>query len=218
MSVLLLVRHGQASWGTDDYDRLSTLGVQQSRDLGRSLAQRGIRPDRLVTGAMLRHRQTGEAASEAGRWDAPLEIDCGWDEFDHLEVMARHPGGDLPVSSLEPRAFQQRFEDATRRWASGAHDLDYSETFPQFNRRIEDALRRLTSDVGRGSTTVVFSSGGPLAWAATHLLGAGPDVWARLNPVTVNTGVTLAVTSPRGTFLVTVNEHAHLPRSRITYR
>ena len=30
MSLLLLVRHGQASWGSDDYDRLSNLGMDEA--------------------------------------------------------------------------------------------------------------------------------------------------------------------------------------------
>ena len=30
MSQILLVRHGQASWGSDDYDVLSPLGEKQS--------------------------------------------------------------------------------------------------------------------------------------------------------------------------------------------
>ena len=34
MSMLHLVRHGQASFGADDYDKLSELGWQQSRRLG----------------------------------------------------------------------------------------------------------------------------------------------------------------------------------------
>ena len=43
MSVLYLVRHGQASFGTDDYDRLSDLGKAQSRTTGRFLASQGDR-------------------------------------------------------------------------------------------------------------------------------------------------------------------------------
>ena len=52
VSVLLLVRHGQASWGADDYDRLSPLGEEQSRLLGAALAARGVRPDLVVRGSM----------------------------------------------------------------------------------------------------------------------------------------------------------------------
>ncbi len=34
MGTLYLVRHGQASFGSDDYDRLSPLGQRQSQRLG----------------------------------------------------------------------------------------------------------------------------------------------------------------------------------------
>jgi len=37
MGVVLLVRHGQASFGADDYDVLSETGIEQSRMLGRAL-------------------------------------------------------------------------------------------------------------------------------------------------------------------------------------
>ena len=50
MSVVLLVRHGQASFGAEDYDRLSALGEEQSRLLGSSLAARGVRPEVVVRG------------------------------------------------------------------------------------------------------------------------------------------------------------------------
>ena len=39
--VIHLVRHGQASFGTDDYDRLSDLGRMQATLAGRELARRG---------------------------------------------------------------------------------------------------------------------------------------------------------------------------------
>ncbi|MCO8647501.1 histidine phosphatase family protein, partial [Burkholderia multivorans] len=39
MAELFLVRHGQASFGTDDYDRLSDVGVQQGVWLGEYLAR-----------------------------------------------------------------------------------------------------------------------------------------------------------------------------------
>src|SRR4029079_14668655 len=84
MSLLLLVRHGQASWGSDDYDRLWSVGIEQSRVLGAALAARGVRPDLVLRGSMLRHRQTAEAAVAGAGWDAVAVEDAGWDEFDHL--------------------------------------------------------------------------------------------------------------------------------------
>ena len=42
---LYLIRHGQASFGADDYDVLSPVGVRQSQALGEHLAQLGVRLD-----------------------------------------------------------------------------------------------------------------------------------------------------------------------------
>ena len=68
MSQVLLVRHGQASWGSDDYDVLSDLGERQSRMLGEALAARGVVPDLVVRGAMRRHRQTAESERDRQRF------------------------------------------------------------------------------------------------------------------------------------------------------
>ena len=58
MGQLLLVRHGQASWGNEDYDVLSPLGWEQSRMLGTALGERGLSPEVVVQGGMRRHRET----------------------------------------------------------------------------------------------------------------------------------------------------------------
>ena len=89
MSQVLLVRHGQASWGADDYDVLSGRGVEQSAVLGAALAARGLEPTVLVAGAMRRHHQTAAAAVEAAGWDVEVTTDEGWNEFDHLQVLVR---------------------------------------------------------------------------------------------------------------------------------
>ena len=42
MAELVLIRHGQASFGADDYDKLSDMGWRQSRWLGEYFAERGV--------------------------------------------------------------------------------------------------------------------------------------------------------------------------------
>ena len=64
MGQVHFVRHGQASFGTDDYDRLSPLGWQQARWLGRHLSETGHRYDAVVSGGMRRHRETAQAIAE----------------------------------------------------------------------------------------------------------------------------------------------------------
>jgi broad specificity phosphatase PhoE len=213
LSVLLLVRHGQASFGAADYDQLSPVGEMQSQILGQALADRGIVPTRAVRGGMKRHAQT---ADQAGFPDAA--VDPGWDEFDHLQVLAAHTPPETQEAVTERRAFQAWFEQATQRWMTGDYDEEYDESFPAFTSRVDAALRRTTEGLGSGDTAVVFTSGGAIASMASGLLGGGTDLWQRLNSVTVNTGITKVVVGSRGMTLVSFNDHVHLEPDHVTYR
>ena len=222
MGVILLVRHGQASWGAADYDNLSEAGHEQSRVTGRALAARGVTPDRVVCGTMRRHRQTAEAASGAAGWDVEATTDGGWNEFDHVQMLEVHgaPEGGTGSDSgaLTRQQFDAWFDAATERWTSGQYDADYDEPFFTFTARVESALRRTATGLGSGETAVVFTSGGPISWVAATLLGGGIDMWMRLNPVTINASVAKVVVGARGTTLVSVNDHSHLEPDHVTYR
>ena len=210
MSVLLLVRHGQASWGEADYDRLSALGEEQSRVVGAALSARGVQPDLVVRGAMLRHRQTTDGAVAGSGWTGEVVEDAGWDEFDHEQMLELHPSGLEEGEELTRAAFARWFEEATRRWTSDEFADEYDESFAAFTERVDAALRRTVERLGDGRTAVVVTSGGPIAWVAAALLDGGAAVWARLNPVTVNTSVTKVVVGRRGSTLVSFNDHSHL--------
>ena len=217
MSVLYLVRHGQASFGTDDYDRLSPRGMEQSRALGEHLKRQGTIPTRVLSGGMKRQKQTAQGATEAGGWASATDIDSGWDEFNATDLINACPEGE-PDSKTNPRAFQRLLERASTRWASGDHDADYLETFPAFTRRVDEALGRAVAGLGSGESSVVVSSSGAIAWAAARLLNGGFDQWLALNRVTINSGVTKIVAGSSGTTLISFNDHAHLPQDWVTYR
>jgi phosphohistidine phosphatase SixA len=56
---IVVVRHGQASFGQANYDALSALGHRQSQLLGEWLAAHGGTAfDRVLCGGMVRHRET----------------------------------------------------------------------------------------------------------------------------------------------------------------
>ena len=76
MSSILLVRHGQASFGAADYDDLSPTGHEQSRVLGAALAARGVGADLVVAGEMRRHAQTAASLLDGAGW-APARRDRG---------------------------------------------------------------------------------------------------------------------------------------------
>jgi broad specificity phosphatase PhoE len=221
MSQILLVRHGQASWGSDDYDVLSSMGEKQCHALGEALAARGIRPDHLIHGSLRRHRQSTEHAVAGAGWDGEVVEDAGWDEFDHVQMLSMHPASYDQEEEMTRAQFQQWFEEATLRWTGGAYDEEYDESFTAFGRRVDAALRRTLERLGRNQTAVVFTSGGPISWVAASLLGGGADIWTQLNPVTVNSSVTKIVVGRRGQTLVSFNEHTHLETAGdgfITYR
>ena len=224
MSRILLVRHGQASFGAADYDQLSDLGTEQSRLLGAALAARGVVPDVLVAGRMRRHAQTADALQEGGGWDVAVTSEPGWDEFDHVQVLSAHtpPESEVEEDADDKAAFQRWFEGAARQWTSGAQDERYDEPFGAFGDRVGAALDRLAADLPRRGTAVVLTSGGPVAWAAAALLADDPatrtGLWLRLNAVSVNTGVSTVVVGSRGTTLVTWNAHDHLSPDLLTYR
>lgn len=222
MSRILLARHGQASFGAADYDELSATGHEQSRVLGAALAARGVVPDVVVAGEMKRHAQTAAGVLDGAGWSTPVEVDPGWNEFDHLQVLAVHDRPSTVEGESEKVAFQRWFEEATQRWTSGRHDESYDESFGAFTARVGAALDRLADTLPRSGTAVVLTSGGPVAWAAAALLAgtdaARTDLWLRLNPVSINTGTSTIVRGSRGTTLVTFNAADHLSPDLLTYR
>ena len=229
MSVLLLVRHGQASFGKRNYDALSDAGHQQARILGAALEARAVAPSRIVTGGMRRHAETVEGILAGLDEGAEVVVDDGWDEFNFDHVVQVHKplyrskalmfADFARTPAAERRArFQTIFEEATARWTAGDADDDYEESFPAFSQRVNEALRRTAE--GAEGTVVVVSSGGPIALVASHLLAGDGSLWAALNRVAVNTGVTKLVTGRSGITLSTYNGHSHLEHDRalITYR
>lgn len=219
MGLILLVRHGQASFGTADYDVLSPLGERQSRCLGAALAGRGVRPASVVSGSLRRQRDSAVLLAEQASWNLEPSVDAGWNEFEHLGLAAHSGAGHEP---LDREAFQDVLEAGMRRWAGdpGAPPAGegVSESFADFTARTESALRAAAAAQPRGTTTLVATSGGVIGLIAATLLGAGVEQWIRLNRVCVNTGVTTLVTGRRGISLVSFNDHSHLSAPEISYR
>jgi broad specificity phosphatase PhoE len=228
MAVVLLVRHGQASFGAEDYDVLSELGERQSAVVGERLA-RLERLDRVVHGGMRRQADTARIAMEPRTGAPEPVVDLRWAEYDH-EAMLRLAvpteadqerfGRELAAADDPRRAFQEHFEQAVTRWTGARDSDDYPETFGAFSARVGEGFSALLADTGRSQTAVVFTSGGVISALCAELLGLDADRWAALNRVVVNTSVTKIVHGRSGTNLIAVNDHAHLEHDPglITYR
>ena len=219
MSVLLLLRHGQASLGTTNYDRLSDIGRKQAQLTGARLAGADLIVDRTVCGAMMRQRDSAVIVmKEIGLGESNLQIDDRLDEYDHVGVMAAHPAEISFATATTPeraRTVQSALDEAIARWM--AADSGYPETHEGFIDRVLATVDELT---GRSGTTLAVTSGGVIAAVCAHLLGLRADKWPALARVIVNASLTRVISGPTGTRLLTFNDHAHLEHDRalITYR
>lgn len=226
MGIVLLVRHGQASFGAEDYDVLSNDGVTQGLTLGRALKETENEPTLVLSGTLRRQRETAEGIVKAAGWKVPLETDARWDEFDHLQVVETYAkaAGGIPIETDDPREFQILFERSTGRWVSENYDEEYDETFASFTQRTRAALAEACRAADSGRTVVVVSSGGVIAAAAAMLTSVGDRAnrlsapWQRFNAVMVNTSVSRVVVGSTGARLLTFNEHSHLAGKEVTYR
>jgi broad specificity phosphatase PhoE len=219
MGVLLLVRHGQASLGTEDYDRLSHRGRDQARLVGGRFAGSDLRVDRVFCGALVRQRDTARAVmAELGVPIAELRVDARLDEYDHVGVLAGHRsviGFEDATTPEGGRVLQAALDEAIARWvAAGGTGPEGHGTFIG---RVSDVLEELTSAPG---TTVAVSSAGVIAAACALALGAPVEGWPGMARMIVNASVTKLITGRTGTNLLTFNDHAHLEhdRSLVTYR
>lgn len=230
MGAIYLVRHGQASFGSDNYDALSPLGHQQARVVGQALKVRGVRPDVVFSGTMQRHQETAAGALAELGVSLPLQPHAGVNEFDHENVIEvaqpRYASKAVMMAEMaaggDPRrAFQKFFQDAVSRWVGGNHDDEYAEPWSVFKLRCVTALDDLVQATPPKGQAVVFTSGGTISVMCAHLLGLSDAQAFTINWTLANTGVTKIVTGRDGLHLVSVNEHAHLEGtepSLLTYR
>jgi len=240
MADIYLVRHGQASFGSANYDQLSDLGFEQARLLGQWFANCRKPFRRVVTGGMARHRQTADTCMaelpKALRAEMDWHTDADLAEFDHHEVLLRHcPESGDPAAfkrmleergreSSPGRVFEQLFRGAMQRWMSGWHDDDYTETWPAFRHRCVAALERLSAQAAEGARgpVIVFTSGGTIATLMQQVLGLQDFQVVDLNLTLANCSVTKLMTRPGQVSISYLNNYAHLEwlgeAGAVTYR
>jgi broad specificity phosphatase PhoE len=229
MGMLLLIRHGQASFGAADYDQLSSVGKEQSQRLGSWLEHVGRAPDLLALGSMRRHVQTAELCTEAARMTAPRIVLGGLDELDHVEMIARlrpdlatHAALSAELSSADDprRAIQHLFTAALERWISGHFDREYTRTWDSFRSGVLAGLQSLAAQGAR--TIWAFTSGGPIAVIVNALLRAPSDEAFTLSWPLVNTSMTQIALGATRSSLISYNAAPHLDgaadRHLITHR
>lgn len=218
MGAIYLLRHGQASFGSSDYDQLSPLGHQQARVLGQALASRGVRPDVVISGTLQRHRETARSCLTAMGAEARWDELPGVNEFDHEDVIRQAEPryadrlvmmGELAASGDPRRAFQAFFKGAVHRWVR-AEATGYAEPWAAFKQRCIAALDDIVSRTPHKGSTLVFTSGGTISVICAHLLGLDDEQAFTINWTLANAGITKLIAGRDGLHLLSVNEHAHV--------
>jgi broad specificity phosphatase PhoE len=233
---IYLIRHGQASFGADDYDVLSPIGIRQAEILGAHLAQLGVRLDRSLSGDLRRQQHTARAAlsqfGDAGTPVPELEIDSAFNEFDADAVIRNL----LPeLLSDEPQAlhilrnatqnraeFQRLFALIIGRWISGEYDKPNLQSWPDYVAQVQAGLARLLEQAESKQNIAVFTSGGTIT-ALLHLITGVPPAKAfELNWQIVNTSLSCLKFRGSQVSLASFNSHLHLQLLKapelITYR
>jgi broad specificity phosphatase PhoE len=194
MAILTLVRHGQASYMEEDYDRLSPLGETQARKLGEFWARHRLEFQQVFCGPAKRHLRTCELAGEIVRgaglpWPAPViipevdELDAG--KIMHIflpRLMERDPEvrrlhDEFRAADGSPEAgplLQALFELVAAHWSSGDIVVGEVESWDSFRDRVAGAIARIREATGKGSNTVVFTSAGPIAATLSLVLDLPP--------------------------------------------
>ncbi|QBK04071.1 histidine phosphatase family protein [Hylemonella gracilis] len=222
MPTLYLVRHGQASFGAADYDRLSELGERQSERLGQYWRARGrdVHPHfgTVLTGTLRRHAQTwGGIARGLG---LPLEADGGpqalqWpglDEYDSTALLetlgAAPPQSGMSDTPESRRAHFRLLRTALQQWAAGTIAPRGMPTYADFSAGVRAALDHVCSTCT--TDVLIVSSGGPIATAVAQVLGAPAETGIELNLRLRNSAITELDYTPRRLSLVSFNTVPHL--------
>jgi broad specificity phosphatase PhoE len=236
MGILYMIRHGQASFGSANYDRLSETGLLQSRILAEHLLAVGLAPDALYSGAMERQKDTAAAMAalfgEKGVLLPELRIESAFDEYSSREIIlsyvetAGDPSlreeGALARFAADRKAFQRIFEKIVLAWVKGEYRSPGIATWEEFRERVREGLTRAIAQNGRGRTIVIFTSGGPISAVLQDALSLTNEETLRMAWQIANSSVTKFLYNGERITLAAFNGTEHLALRRdpllITYR
>lgn len=229
VSTLHLIRHGQASFGTANYDRLSPLGERQVQLLRDHYARLQQPVHAIYSGVLKRQLSTANILADLARINVGLHE--GFNEYDAhtlLRVHAERTG--LPLTSLQgkdakpdPRAFQRRLEEAGRAWVAGELADIGLESWSAFRTRVAAGLEQVMHNEGRSREVLICTSAGAIGAAVGHVLGLDDLGALRLSWSVFNASVTRIRYDGSRCSLEAFNAVSHLeaqadPRLLVTFR
>jgi broad specificity phosphatase PhoE len=219
MGAIYLVRHGQAAFGTDHYDRLTETGFAQSRLLGAYFGLRNIRFNAVFTGTLRRQIETAQGICE-GHPNPGTELlqerFPGLDEYNPEAVLMAF-AGEVPepaaaAARRDPVVVREHFRLLREALLAWAEDRTQPLGMPAWQAFQEGAVAALIEARQRfpDGNVLVVSSGGPIAAMVTAALKAPPASAVELNLRIRNSSLTEFASTPRRHHLVSFNGLPHL--------
>jgi broad specificity phosphatase PhoE len=231
MSTLYLVRHGQASFGTDNYDQLSATGRRQVELLGQFFAESGEKIDRIYSGSLHRQRETADIVAATIGVTEPVVVNGAFDEYDSDIILRRFAASLTPEElkdagwpelKLDRRRFQFFLERAAKAWVEARIEAEEMLPWHGFHGRIKDALEHIMKNEGRSKTLILSTSGGVIGTTVAHVLGLSNHMGVELNWAVHNASITRLIYNADKVTLSMFNALPHLEREGrrqlITYR
>jgi broad specificity phosphatase PhoE len=211
MGTVYLVRHGQASFGADNYDQLSELGQRQCVRLGEYFRHKGLRFDAALVGTLERQKQSLACIAEGLQWQPEPLSWPGLNEYDSLAVLkAIHPAPlEKPTTPELVRQHFRLLRDGLAAWIAGTTQPEGMISHAEFVTGITSALDHVRA-THYGKNVLVVSSGGPISTLVAHTLGAPPTAMIELNLRIRNSSVSEISFTPKRLSLVTYNTLPHL--------
>jgi broad specificity phosphatase PhoE len=176
MSEICFARHAQASFGEENYDRLSKLGMRQAEILADYLVQMGVDFHAVYSGSMERQIATAKKVLSAlgNQEDTPdLRILPELNEYDSRLVIKSYVpdliredpavADALAQMYTDRRSFQMVFERAVLRWISARNEMEGLETWKAFKARVHQGVKKIIEEQGQKKRILVFSSGGAIS-------------------------------------------------------
>ena len=232
MSTIFLIRHGQASFGKGDYDKLSERGIEQSRMCADYLIRSGISFDVVYAGTMVRHLETADEYYSALREKGLPEPDMirteGLNEYDSKAILTalvpellKDDGSwseHLSRFYSDRRSFQLVFEAVMDKWISGDYKATGFQSWDEFCAGVDRSIDEIMTSHGRGRTIAVFTSGGTIASFVKRALNLSGRDTMRITWQIVNASLSRFKCTEREVMMATFNEYGHLDRDMVTYR
>jgi broad specificity phosphatase PhoE len=212
LGTLYLVRHGQASFGADDYDRLSELGRRQCVRLGEWFRTQRIVFEAALVGTLRRQVESLQAIDQGMQAQPPVEPLSwpGLNEYDsHALLRTVHPQPlPKPTNPEDLRVHFRLLRDALIGWMTARTRPDGMPTYAEFAAGVASALAHVRAH--HGANVLLVASGGPISTAIGQVLGMAPEAMIELNLRIRNSAVTELGFNPKRCYLLTFNTLPHL--------